>query len=110
MYARLIDLINKSELLFQHHFAFKRRKSTEHATLDPSSSIIKGIKNHKKTACIFLDFAKGFNIGNHEILLKQFHHYGVRGMALEWIQSYITNRLKAVKLWQYLSEFQTTTC
>ena len=78
--------------------------------LIPVLALLKELKTTKKTACIFLDFAKGFNVGNHEILLKQFHHYGVRGIALEWIQSYITNRLKVVKLWQYLSEFQTITC
>ena len=78
--------------------------------LIPVLALLKELKTTKKTACIFLDFTKGFNIGNHEILLKQFHHYGVRGIALEWIQSYITNRLKVVKLWQYLSEFQTITC
>ena len=34
----------------------------------------------------------------------------MRGVALEWFQSYLTNRLQAVKLGQNLSEFQTITC
>ena len=51
--------------------------------LIPVLALLKELKTTKKTACIFLGFAKGFNIGNHEILLKQFHHYGVRGIALE---------------------------
>ena len=43
-------------------------------------------------------------------MLKKLHHYGGRGVALEWFQSYLTNRLQAVKLGQNLSEFQTITC
>ena len=74
------------------------------------TSQIKGIENHEKTSCIFLDFAKAFDSVNHEILLKKLDHYGLRGIGLEWFQSYLTNRFQAVNLGRYLSEFQTITC
>ena len=109
MYRRLIDFINKNELLFQHQFGFQKGKSTKHAILDLYYNI-KGIENQEKTPCIFLDFAEAFDTVNHEILLKKLYHYGVRGIALEWFQSYLTNRLQAAKLGQNLSEFQTITC
>ena len=47
---------------------------------------------------IFLDFAKTFGTVNHEILLRKLHN-GMRGIALEWFQSYLTNRHQAVKTW-----------
>ena len=110
IYKRLIDFINKNELLFQHQFGFQKGKSTEYAIFDLCYNIIKGIGTQEKTACIFLDFAKAFDTVNREILLKKLHHYGVRGIALEWFQSYLADRLQAVKLGQNLSEFQTITC
>ena len=88
IYTRLSDFINKNELLFQHQLGFQKGKSTEHSILDLYSNIIKGIENHEKTACIFLEFPKALDTINHEILLKKLHHYVVRGIALEWFQTY----------------------
>ena len=104
MYTRLIDFINKNELLLQHQLGFQRRKSKEHAKLDLYSNVIKGIEKHKKNYVLFLNFGKAFGTVNHKILLKKLHHYGVRGIALKWLQSYVTNRIHAVKLEQHLSD------
>ena len=69
------DFINKNELLFQCQFGFQKGESTEHAILlHFYSNIIKGIENHEKTACIFLEFAKAFDTVNHEILLGKLHY------------------------------------
>ena len=88
IYKRLIDFINKNELLFQHQFGFQKGKSTEYAILYLYYNIIKGIGAQEKTTSIFLDFAKVFDTVNHEIMLKKLC-YGVRGIALEWFQSFL---------------------
>ena len=58
MYTRLIDFINKNELLPQHQLGFQRRKSKEHAKLDLYSNVIKGIEKHKKNYVYFLILEK----------------------------------------------------
>lgn len=58
MYTRLIDFINKNELLLQHQLGFQRRKSKEHAKLDLYSNVIKGIEKHKKNYVYFLILEK----------------------------------------------------
>ena len=46
------------------------------------------MENHKKPSYILLDFAKAFDMVNHEILLDKLEYYGIRGTALSWFKSY----------------------
>ena len=88
MYNRLVSFVTKYDILYQHQYGFQSGKSTELAIDTLLSNIITSLENKKKSVCIFLDFAKAFDTVNHQILLQKLHHYGIRGLPLQWFESY----------------------
>lgn len=52
---------------------------------------------------LFLDFKKAFDSMQHNILLRKLDHYGICGIALDFIKNYLENRYQYVTVGKFAS-------
>ena len=73
-------------------FGFLQGLSTEKILLTIQDEVSKNFENKKFTIGVFLDIEKAFDTVNIPILLHKLGHYGIRGIVLDLIASYLTDR------------------
>ena len=66
--------------------------STAMAILELVNNIYEGFENNQYTVGVFIDLKKAFDTVNHEILLDKLNFYGIRGIPLTWLTSYLSHR------------------
>ena len=98
VYKRLITFIDKYNILYDKQFGLRKDHSTLHATLFITDKIQRAIEDGLFSCGIFLDFSKAFDTVDHSILLKKLTHYEIRGIANDWLASYLNNRRQYVTI------------
>ena len=93
---RLNKFIDKHNILNDSQYGFRHEHSTSLALIELIEQITLASDFKKSTIGVFIDLKKAFDTIDHDILLHKLEHYGIRGIAHKWINSYIKNRQQFV--------------
>ena len=105
-HVRLTDFLAKNHLLTVCQFGFQKGLSTEQAINAFCELIYDALNNNQHTVNIFIDLQKAYDTINREILIRKLDAYGIRGVPLQFIQSFLTERSQRVKVDNCTSSFK----
>jgi len=80
------------------------------ALLDMHNEISKTFDNKSSSIGIFLDLSKAFDVINHKILLQKLCYYGIRGLPLQLLENYLSNRKQYVHIYNSDSSLTNISC
>ena len=92
VHKRLYKYLVTKNLLNVSQYGFQKHSSTELAILELQDRIIQNLASKKWCSAIFLDLSKAFDTLDHSIMLSKLSYLGIRGTALAWFESYLSNR------------------
>lgn len=98
MQKRLVNYLNKYELIKSEQYGFQKGKSTTLAAFHLVNNILTSIDKGIAATVIFFDMSKAFDFVSHDILIQKMENYGIRGPAMEWSKSYLQNRQQYVEI------------
>ena len=94
VYNRIHNFINKNNVMYKGQYGFRPGHSTELALTDAMDRLCDAMDKKMMSVGVFLDLSKAFDTIDHQILSMKLSHYGIRGVGLNWIKSYLSNRVQ----------------
>ena len=95
--VRLRKYIDKHEFLFKGQYGFRTNHSTNLALNEMVNIILNALDNKMFSLGVFIDLKKAFDTVDHRLLVEKFKYYGIRGVASQFLESYLSNRLQFVQ-------------
>ena len=96
MHCRILKFLESNNSIFEMQYGFRPGRSCEHALLNAQHSLLESLSKRQVSLLLLIDFSKAFDMVDHEILLRKLEHYGIRGIALKWMESYLSGRKQYV--------------
>ena len=97
VYNRVYSYFNRNNFFYKLQFGFRKNYGINHAVTKLVETVTDAFEQKEFVVGVFLDLSKAFDTINYNILFSKLHYYGIRDCALNWFQSYLSNRLQQVE-------------
>ncbi len=104
IFKQLYDFFQTNKLFYNSQYGFRTQHSTEYAALEVIDRIVTSMDKNDIPINIYIDLSKAFDTLDHDILLHKLSYYGINGIALDLMKSYLTNRKQYVEIDKIKSE------
>lgn len=108
--VRLNKYLAKSNIISNFQFGFQKGKNTTEAVLNFIEYVYEELNKKHHVLGISIDLKKAFDTVSHEVLLRKLNKYGIRGVALSWFSSYLSDRSQCVRLGSAVSRRRLVSC
>ena len=96
---RLMNYLCDNDLYESLQSAYKKHHSCDTVLLHVQNVILKLIDDKQCVVLLLLDLSAAFDTANHKILLHRLRfRFGIKGKALLWLQSYLTDCSQSVQI------------
>ena len=104
VYNQLYSYLTINGMLFKSQYGFRKSHSTETAAIELTDTLLQNLDNGEIPIAIFLDLSKAIDTLDHTILFfLKLEQYSIQDTHLNWLISYLSNRLQFVQMGDVLS-------
>ena len=101
----LLDYLNDHKLINKCQHGFFLNHSCLTNLLESCRDWTLSLTSHASVVVASIDFQRAFDTVSHRKLLHKLSGYGIRGNLLQWISSFLSNRLQRVRVGSSFSKY-----
>ncbi|KAG6453216.1 hypothetical protein O3G_MSEX008022 [Manduca sexta] len=96
MLNQMLVFFNKNGISHNRQFGFTKGRSTQDAGRALVKAVLDAWEGSQDALGVFCDLSKAFDCVDHKTLILKLHYYGIRGIGLKLISSYLSGRNQKV--------------
>ena len=104
VHRQLVEYLIKHNKLAVHQSGNRKLHSTETALLYVTDQLLQAMDDKKVSITVLLDMSKAFDSIRHDILLSKLQSLDFSQCALDWFQSYLSDRQQCVRIGDAVSK------
>uniref|UniRef100_A0A8C6MFG0 Reverse transcriptase domain-containing protein n=1 Tax=Nothobranchius furzeri TaxID=105023 RepID=A0A8C6MFG0_NOTFU len=108
---QVCEHLNTNDLFEEFQSGFREYHSTETALVRVTNDILMASDKNLVSVLVLLDLSAAFDTVDHNVLLERLEHVvGIKGTALGWFKSYLSDRFHFVNVHDKSSSYSRVTC